>query len=79
MMGAALGGLKPTFFPRRRRWIQPLIGMGAILGGIDARLWQCCSALEPDVDINVMLPLLVAVRCWPIAPVGLCCWGLPIG
>ena len=62
MMGAALGGLEGRFLPFEGAGFWPLVSMGAILGGtMRAPLTGIIFALELTHDINLLLPLLLAV------------------
>jgi H+/Cl- antiporter ClcA len=62
MMGAALGGLEATMLPAEGPGFWPLVSMGAILGGtMRAPLTGVVFALELTHDVNMMLPLLLAV------------------
>jgi len=62
LMGGALGGLEAGFLPDRGAGFWPLVSMGAILGGtMRSPFTGVIFALELTHDVNVMLPLLVAV------------------
>jgi CBS domain-containing protein len=62
MMGAALGGLEATVLPFEGAGFWPLVSMGAILGGtMRAPLTGVVFALELTHDVNMLLPLLLAV------------------
>jgi CBS domain-containing protein len=62
MMGGALGGLEAMVFPHQAVGFWPLIGMGAILGGtMRAPLTGIIFAVELTHDMNMLLPLVVAV------------------
>jgi len=62
MMGAALGGLEATMLPAEGAGFWPLVSMGAILGGtMRAPLTGVVFALELTHDVNMLLPLLLAV------------------
>jgi len=62
MMGAALGGLEATILPAEGAGFWPLVSMGAILGGtMRAPLTGVVFALELTHDVNMLLPLLLAV------------------
>jgi chloride channel protein, CIC family len=62
MIGGALGGLEARFLPWEGAGFWPLVSMGAILGGtMRSPLTAVIFALELTHDINVMLPLLLAV------------------
>jgi H+/Cl- antiporter ClcA len=62
MIGGALGGLGAHVLPWEGAGFWPLVSMGAILGGtMRSPLTGVIFALELTHDINVMLPLLLAV------------------
>ena len=62
MMGAALGGLEARVLPFEGAGFWPLVSMGAILGGtMRSPLTGVIFALELTHDVNILLPLLVAV------------------
>ncbi|HEY7291002.1 MAG TPA: chloride channel protein [Vicinamibacterales bacterium] len=62
MIGGALGGLETRFLPYEGVGFWPLVSMGAILGGtMRSPLTGVIFALELTHDINIMLPLLLAV------------------
>lgn len=62
MMGGALGGIEATFFPAEGAGFWPLVSMGAILGGtMRSPLTGVVFAFELTHDINMLLPLLIAV------------------
>jgi len=62
MMGGALGGLEAMFLPMEGAGFWPLVSMGAILGGtMRSPFTGVIFALELTHDINMMLPLLLAV------------------
>lgn len=62
MMGGALGGLEAMMLPHEGLGFWPLISMGAILGGtMRSPFTGVVFALELTHDVNVLLPLLVAV------------------
>lgn len=62
MMGGALGGVESWVLPDMGVGFWPLVSMGAILGGtMRAPLTGVIFALELTHDINMLLPLLVAV------------------
>ena len=62
MMGGALGGVEAWFLPNLGVGFWPLVSMGAILGGtMRAPLTGVVFVLELTSDINMLLPLLVAV------------------
>jgi CIC family chloride channel protein len=62
MMGGALGGLEATFLPHEGAGFWPLVSMGAILGGaMRSPFTGIIFALELTHDVNMLLPLLLAV------------------
>jgi chloride channel protein, CIC family len=62
MMGGALGGLEAGVLPFEGIGFWPLVSMGAILGGtMRSPFTGIVFALELTHDVNMMLPLLVAV------------------
>src|SRR6185369_1805230 len=62
MMGGALGGVEARFLPALGPGFWPLVSMGAILGGsLRSPLTGVLFSLELTHDVNMMLPLLVAV------------------
>ena len=62
MMGGALGGLESFVLPHEGVGFWPLISMGAILGGtMRSPFTGVIFVLELTHDVNVLLPLLVAV------------------
>jgi len=62
MIGGALGGLEASMLPFEGAGFWPLVSMGAILGGtMRSPLTGVIFALELTHDINIMLPLLLAV------------------
>ena len=62
MMGGALGGVEAWVLPDLGAGFWPLVSMGAILGGtMRSPLTGVIFALELTHDINMLLPLLVAV------------------
>ncbi|HEX5230265.1 MAG TPA: chloride channel protein [Bryobacteraceae bacterium] len=62
MVGGALGGIEAMFLPHEGLGFWPLVSMGAVLGGtMRAPLTAVVFALELTHDINILLPLLVAV------------------
>jgi len=62
MMGGALGGVESWFLPAEGAGFWPLISMAAILGGtMRSPLTGVIFALELTHDINMLLPLLIAV------------------
>jgi chloride channel protein, CIC family len=62
MMGGALGGVESWFFPAEGLGFWPLVSMGAILGGtMRSPLTGVVFSIELTHDVNMVLPLLVAV------------------
>jgi CIC family chloride channel protein len=62
MMGGALGGLEAMVLPFEGVGFWPLVSMGAILGGtMRSPFTGIVFALELTHDVNMLLPLLVAV------------------
>jgi CIC family chloride channel protein len=62
MMGGALGGLEASMLPFEGIGFWPLVSMGAILGGtMRSPFTGMIFALELTHDVNMLLPLLVAV------------------
>jgi chloride channel protein, CIC family len=62
MIGGALGGVEAQVLPWEGVGFWPLISMGAILGGtMRSPLTGVIFAVELTHDVNVMLPLLLAV------------------
>jgi H+/Cl- antiporter ClcA len=62
MMGGALGGLESAFLPHEGAGFWPLVSMGAILGGtMRSPFTGVIFALELTHDINMLVPLLLAV------------------
>ena len=62
MMGGALDALESHVLPFEGHGFWPLVSMGAILGGtMRSPLTGVIFALELTHDINIMLPLLLAV------------------
>jgi chloride channel protein, CIC family len=62
MVGGALGGFEAGFLPVEGAGFWPLVSMGAVLGGtMRAPLTGIVFALELTHDVNLMLPLLLAV------------------
>jgi H+/Cl- antiporter ClcA len=62
MMGGALGGLEAMILPDEGLGFWPLVSMGAILGGtMRSPFTGVIFALELTHDVNMLLPLLVAV------------------
>jgi H+/Cl- antiporter ClcA len=62
MMGGALGGVEAWYLPAEGVGFWPLVSMGAILGGtMRSPLTGIVFAIELTHDVNMMLPLLIAV------------------
>ncbi len=62
MVGGALGGIEAMFLPHEGAGFWPLVSMGAVLAGtMRAPITGVIFALELTHDIDMMLPLLVAV------------------
>jgi chloride channel protein, CIC family len=62
MMGGALGGVESWFLPAEGVGFWPLVSMGAILGGtMRSPLTGVVFSIELTHDLNMLLPLLVAV------------------
>jgi H+/Cl- antiporter ClcA/CBS domain-containing protein len=62
MMGGALGGLEAIVLPNEGSGFWALVSMGAILGGtMRAPFTGVVFVLELTHDVNMLLPLLVAV------------------
>ena len=62
MMGGALGGIEAMFLPHEGAGFWPLVSMGAILGGtMRSPFTGVIFALELTHDVNMLLPLLLAV------------------
>jgi H+/Cl- antiporter ClcA len=62
LMGGALGGMEAGFLPHEGAGFWPLVSMGAILGGtMRSPFTGIIFALELTHDVNVLLPLLLAV------------------
>jgi CBS domain-containing protein len=62
MIGGALGGLEARVLPWEGVGFWPLLSMGAVLGGtMRSPLTAVIFALELTHDVNVLLPLLLAV------------------
>jgi H+/Cl- antiporter ClcA len=62
MMGGALGGVEAWFLPNEGVGFWPLVSMGAILGGtMRSPFTGIVFSLELTHDVNMLLPLLVAV------------------
>jgi CIC family chloride channel protein len=62
MMGGALGGVESMFLPHEGAGFWPLVSMGAVLGGtMRSPFTGVIFALELTHDVNMLLPLLLAV------------------
>jgi H+/Cl- antiporter ClcA len=62
MIGGALGGVEAMFLPAEGLGFWPLVSMGATLGAtMGLPMTGVVFALELTHDVNMMLPLLVAV------------------
>ncbi|PWB78758.1 MAG: chloride channel protein [Candidatus Methylomirabilota bacterium] len=62
MMGAALGGVEVVMLPNEGAGFWPLVSMGAVLGGtMRVPFTAVMFILELTHDVNMILPLLVAV------------------
>jgi H+/Cl- antiporter ClcA/predicted transcriptional regulator len=62
MIGGALGGVESWILPSEGVGFWPLVSMGAILGGtMRSPLTGVIFSLELTHDVNMLLPLLVAV------------------
>jgi chloride channel protein, CIC family len=62
MIGGALGGVESAFLPTVAVGFWPLVSMGAILGGtMRSPFTGIVFAIELTHDLNMMLPLLIAV------------------
>src|SRR6266550_3844894 len=62
MMGGALGGVLGAFLPALGPGFWPLVSMGAILGGtMRSPFTGIVFAIELTHDLNMLLPLMVAV------------------
>lgn len=62
MMGGALGSIESWYLPNMGAGFWPLLSMGAILGGtMRAPFTGVLFALELTHDVNMLLPLLLAV------------------
>jgi len=62
MIGGALGGIESWWLPAEGAGFWPLVSMGAILGGtMRSPLTGVIFALELTHDVNMLMPLLVAV------------------
>jgi CBS domain-containing protein len=64
IMGAALGGFEAHWFPHQGLGFWQVVSMGAILGGtMRSPFTGIVFVLELTHDVNLMLPLLLAVTC----------------
>ena len=64
IMGAALGGFEAHWFPNQGAGFWQVVSMGAILGGtMRSPFMGIVFVLELTHDVNLMLPLLLAVTC----------------
>ncbi|MDP8999185.1 MAG: chloride channel protein [Myxococcota bacterium] len=64
IMGAALGAIEAHWFPGQGVGFWPLVSMGAILGGtMRSPFTGVVFVFELTHDVNVLLPLFVAVVC----------------
>jgi H+/Cl- antiporter ClcA/CBS domain-containing protein len=62
LMGGALGGMEAGFLPHEGVGFWPLVSMGAILGGtMRSPFTGVIFALELTHDVNLLLPLMLAV------------------
>jgi CIC family chloride channel protein len=62
IMGGALGGIEAMILPNEGVGFWPMVSMGAILGGtMRSPFTGVIFALELTHDVNMLLPLLVAV------------------
>jgi H+/Cl- antiporter ClcA/CBS domain-containing protein len=62
LMGAALGGIEAGFLPNEGAGFWQLVSMGAILGGtMRSPFTAIVFALELTHDVQMLLPLLIAV------------------
>jgi len=62
MMGGAIGGIEAMFLPAEGAGFWPLVSMGAILGGtMRSPFTGVVFMLELTHDVNMLLPLLLAV------------------
>jgi H+/Cl- antiporter ClcA len=62
LMGGALGGVEAGFLPSEGAGFWPLVSMGAILGGtMRSPFTGVVFAVELTHDVNMLLPLLLAV------------------
>jgi CBS domain-containing protein len=63
-MGAALGGVEAQWFPNQGAGFWQIVSMGAILGGtMRSPFTGIMFVLELTHDVNLLLPLLMAVTC----------------
>ena len=64
IMGAALGGLEAGWFPDQGVGFWQVVSMGAILGGtMRSPFTGIVFVLELTHDVNLLLPLMIAVTC----------------
>ncbi|MBV9690713.1 MAG: chloride channel protein [Ktedonobacteraceae bacterium] len=64
MIGGALGGVEALFLPNEGLGFWPLVSMGAVLGGtMRSPFTGIIFSLELTHDVNMLLPLLIAVVC----------------
>ena len=64
IMGAALGGLEAHWFPHEGLGFWQVVSVGAILGGtMRSPFTGIVFVLELTHDVNLLLPLLLAVTC----------------
>ena len=64
IIGASLGGIESHFFPSQGTGFWALVSMGAILGAtMRAPMMSVVFVLELTHDLNVFLPVLLAVAC----------------
>jgi H+/Cl- antiporter ClcA len=62
IMGACLGGVEATWFPDQGLGFWQVVSMGAILGGtMRSPFMAIVFVLELTHDVNLLLPLLIAV------------------
>ncbi|HTX36490.1 MAG TPA: chloride channel protein [Bryobacteraceae bacterium] len=62
MVGGALGGIEAMFLPHEGAGFWPLVSMGATLGGtLRSPFTGVIFALEVTHDVNMLVPLLLAV------------------
>jgi H+/Cl- antiporter ClcA len=62
LMGGALGGMEAAFLPHEGAGFWPLVSMAAILGGtMRSPFTGVIFALELTHDVNMLLPLMLAV------------------